>query len=71
MADPITITIDDAAQRSGLGRTKIYELITAGKLDARKSGSRTLIIGDSLQAYLTSLPKANIRMAARIVTKSR
>ncbi len=58
--EPLTYRIDDARRILGLGTTKLYELIGTGILDARKAGSRTLITGDSLRAYVASLPKANI-----------
>ena len=46
---------------TGLGNTKLYEFIGQGMLDARKAGSRTLITGECLRAYVESLPKADIR----------
>ncbi len=58
--EALTYRIDDARRILGLGTTKIYELIGAGTLDARKAGSRTLLTGESLRAYVASLPKANI-----------
>jgi excisionase family DNA binding protein len=61
MTDTIAHTIANAAKVSGLGRTSIYELIGAKKLDARKAGNRTLITDDSLRAYIASLPTADIR----------
>lgn len=63
--EPLVYRIDDACRNLGLGTTRVYELISAGVLDARKSGSRTLITGESLRAYLASLPKADIRMGQR------
>jgi excisionase family DNA binding protein len=54
-------TIADATKISGLGRTSIYELIGAGKIEARKAGNRTLIPAESLRAFLNSLPAADIR----------
>jgi excisionase family DNA binding protein len=63
--EPLVYRIDDARRALGLGTTKVYELIGAGVLDARKSGSRTLITGESLRAYLASLPKADIRTGQR------
>jgi excisionase family DNA binding protein len=65
MTDMISLTIADAAKISGLGRTTIYELIGAKKLDARKAGNRTLITGESLRAFIASLPPANIRMTRK------
>ena len=63
--DPLAYTIQDAGQLAGLGRTKLYDLISEGVLDARKIGSRTVIIGESLRGYITSLPKATITMGQR------
>ena len=59
--EALTYRIDDARRILGLGTTKLYELIGAGTLDARKAGARTLITGESLRAYVASLPKADIR----------
>lgn len=58
--EPLAYRIDDARRILGLGTTKLYELIGNGVLDARKCGTRTLITGESLRAYVASLPKANI-----------
>jgi excisionase family DNA binding protein len=57
----LAYTILDAAKASGLGRSTVYELIGAGKLDARKAGNRTLIPAESLRRYIASLPPATIR----------
>jgi excisionase family DNA binding protein len=65
LAFALAYTIADAAKASGLGRTSLYELIGAGKLEARKAGNRTLIPADSLRAYLASLPAADIRTGQR------
>jgi excisionase family DNA binding protein len=54
-------TIAGATKVSGLGRTTIYELIGAGKIEARKAGGRTLIPADSLRSFLANLPAADIR----------
>ena len=66
MTEPLAYTLQDAERIAGLGRTKLYELISDEVLDARKAGSRTLIIGESLRSYLTSLPKATIRMGQKV-----
>jgi excisionase family DNA binding protein len=65
MTEVIAHTIADAAKVSGLGRTSLYELIGAGRIEARKAGNRTLIPADSLRAYLASLPRADIRTGQR------
>ena len=58
--EPLAYRIPDASRITGLGNTKIYELIGQGVLDARKAGSRTLITAESLNRYIANLPKANI-----------
>ncbi|MGP2491079.1 helix-turn-helix domain-containing protein [Mesorhizobium sp. PUT5] len=54
----ISFTIKDACAACGLGPTKLYELIKAGKIEARKEGRRTLVLADSLRRHVESLPSA-------------
>jgi excisionase family DNA binding protein len=63
----LAYTILDAAKASGLGRTTIYELISNGKIEARKAGARTLIPAESLRRYLDNLPAATIRSGRKTV----
>jgi hypothetical protein len=53
--------IKDVEDETRHGKTKIYELVGAGILDARKAGKITLITGESVERYVESLPKADIR----------
>ena len=46
--DPIALSIPHAVSISGIGRTRLYELIAAGDIDARKFGSKTLVVASSL-----------------------
>jgi hypothetical protein len=43
------------------GKTRVYQLLAAGILDGRKSGKSTRVTGESIQRYVESLPKAEIR----------
>lgn len=43
---------------SGHGRTQVYALLAQGRLVAVKAGRRTLIVAESADAYLRSLPRA-------------
>ena len=59
--EPLAYRLDDAKRLIGCGTTRIYELIGAGALDARKAGNRTLVTAASLRQYVDNLPKADIR----------
>ena len=58
---PLTVTILEAVRVSGLSRSELYRRLAEGKVRAVKSGARTLILMDSLRAYLASLPPATFR----------
>jgi excisionase family DNA binding protein len=52
MTHKIALTIAEAAEAIGIGRTKLYELINAGELKRIKLGSRALIRLSDLEAML-------------------
>jgi len=54
---PEGLSVEDACRVAGLGRTKVYEAISNGRLKARKFGKRTLILRTELQQFLKSLPE--------------
>lgn len=56
MNTPLTVTIPDAKEISGLSRNKIYEALNNGDLKACKAGRRTLIYYAELEAFVASLP---------------
>jgi excisionase family DNA binding protein len=49
---PVSVTVDVACGITGLGRTKLYELITAGILDTVVIGRRRLILFTSIEQLL-------------------
>ena len=55
MIKTLTVTIPQACEITGLGRSTIYRLFDDGKLQRLKSGSRTLIKVDDLESYIESL----------------
>ena len=55
---PLAYSVADACRVSTLGRTRIYQLISEGRLRVRKIGKRTLIPADSLHALISGLPEA-------------
>ena len=46
--EPICVTVNDAARMIGVGRTKLYELISSGELETVKIGKATRITTASL-----------------------
>lgn len=49
----ISYSINEAAHASSLGRSSIYNAINSGRLQARRVGGRTVILADSLHAFIT------------------
>ncbi len=62
--EPLAYTIDGAVKASGLCRSRIYEELRAGRIEARKAGRRTLILASSLAAFLAALPPVTTRPPA-------
>lgn len=49
---PITVSVAEAKRLSGLGHTKIYQLIAEGTIKTTKIGARRLVLHDSLLQLL-------------------
>ena len=49
------LTVAQAADRVGLGRSMIYRLMAAGDLEKVKIGRSTRIPDDSVESYIRSL----------------
>lgn len=52
----LSLSIEEVRAASGLGRTKLYQLINSGELKARKIGKRTVVLRDDLETFLKNLP---------------
>jgi excisionase family DNA binding protein len=50
------LSVLDAARIAGIGRSTIYEELAAGRLVARKCGSRTIIPASALSEWMDKLP---------------
>jgi excisionase family DNA binding protein len=66
----IFYTVAEAKAALGIGTARLYELLTAGRLRARKLGNSTLIEAESMQELVKSLPLGKFtthakQMAAR------
>lgn len=56
-----TLSVREMAREIGICKTKIYEEMRAGRIQARKSGRRTLIPAAEAERYLLSLPSVHGR----------
>jgi excisionase family DNA binding protein len=54
----LALTVEEASELSGIGRTSIFKAIRTGRLRAKKHGIRTLILPADLEAWLSTLPAA-------------
>lgn len=55
----ISVTIPEAAEMIGIGRSSLYALFKEKKITPRKSGKRTLILVEDLKRYVENLPAAS------------
>jgi excisionase family DNA binding protein len=55
------MSVREAAERIGISRGSVYNLIWAGTLVPRKFGSRTILLSSDVDAFLASLPAADLR----------
>jgi excisionase family DNA binding protein len=49
---PLTARIPEACRLTGIGRSKLYELIAAGEIEVVKVGAITLVPVSSLTSFL-------------------
>jgi excisionase family DNA binding protein len=49
---PLTVRIREACRLTGIGRSKLYELIAAGEIEVVKVGAITLVPVSSLTRFL-------------------
>lgn len=54
--EKLTYTVKDASSAIGVGKSTIWKAIADGKLKAVKLGTRTLIPGAALRAWMDAFP---------------
>ena len=64
-SERFALPIPDACTYSGLSRSGLYRGLAAREILAVKCGKRTLVLQDSLKAYLANLPAATFRIKDR------
>lgn len=62
----VALTVDEACQALGLGRTRFYQEVRANRLRVIKSGRRTVVPVAELHAWIDrALSSQNVARAAR------
>jgi hypothetical protein len=55
---PLMASVADTVKWSGISRSRLYELIASGEIEARKARAKTLVVTASVIGWLNSLPQA-------------
>ena len=55
MNDVLTVSISDACRVLGIGRSLLYQEISAGRLPVLKAGRRTIIKKSALENWIAGL----------------
>jgi excisionase family DNA binding protein len=55
---PLTVRVREACRLTGIGRSKLYELIRAGEISIFKVGAMTLISTAELERFLAAQKEA-------------
>lgn len=56
---PLAWSVEELASRSTLGRSFLYQEIKAGRLRARRAGTRLVVLAADAESWLASLPSAS------------
>jgi excisionase family DNA binding protein len=67
---PAAMSPKDASFYLGVGVNSVYEMIAAGELEAKKLGTRTLVVTESIRNRLAALPKAKLTTQRRPLKQS-
>jgi excisionase family DNA binding protein len=71
LAPPVLLTVEHTCARYGMSRSYLYRLIGDGLVSTRKLGRRILIVVESVDAYVATLPPADIRPDRRSLKRHR
>jgi excisionase family DNA binding protein len=61
---PLVLTVEEAANRLGIGRTLMYALVKSGDIESVTIGRLRRIPADALVTFVDSLRTANPKVAA-------
>jgi hypothetical protein len=49
-------SVAEALRKLGIKKTKFYQEVNEGRLAAKKNGSRTVVLDEEIDRYLSELP---------------
>ncbi|HEX5185053.1 MAG TPA: helix-turn-helix domain-containing protein [Allosphingosinicella sp.] len=61
--DPISVRIPEAVRLTGLSRSRLYELIGSGEIEFVKVGASTLVLVESLRAFIDRKRRSTSRVS--------
>lgn len=59
----LSLSVDEVSKATGIGKTKVYEAINSGQLQAKKFGKKTLVLKNDLESFLAELSNYQSRNA--------
>lgn len=59
----LAYSISEACEVANIGRTRLYEVINAGDLPVKKFGTKTLILAEDFNNWLSNLPDGGVQSA--------
>jgi excisionase family DNA binding protein len=67
----LLVTTKEAWQSLGIGRTRLFEILSEGRIQAVRLGRRTLIPVEELERFAAALPARNEKLAAHTNSSSK
>ena len=58
LSERFSLSPEEVSALTGIGMTRIREVINSGALDAHRHGTRLIVLPDDVKAWLRELPKA-------------
>lgn len=58
---PLMVSVSDAPKVFGVSRSHIYRIAEQGQIDLVKMGRRTMVVTESMLAYINALPNMTPR----------
>jgi excisionase family DNA binding protein len=62
MSDELLLTIEDAAQRLAMGRSRVYELMKSGELESVHIGRSRRIPVEALRSFVDKLRTSQVKV---------